>query len=163
MAMKGLTITIPSTAEIFPIGSIYISVNTDNPANIFGGTWERIQDKFLVCSGSTYTNGSSGGSSSHIHSISGHVLTANQMPSHTHALTRQQWYNNDNVVSAYTYSIYSWKDGEGTGGNTSSSWSSPSARDIGWTGNGNSHTHGNTGSTSTLPPYLAIVVWKRTA
>lgn len=33
---------------IYPIGSIYISINSTNPGNIFGGTWERIKGKMLV-------------------------------------------------------------------------------------------------------------------
>lgn len=30
-------------------------------------------------------------------------------------------------------------------------------------GDGAAHSHGNTTSTSTLPPYLAVTVWKRVA
>ena len=155
---------MPSTSQIYPIGSIYISTNTTNPSTIFGGTWERIQDKFLVCCGSNYTNGSTGGSSTHTHNTADLALTANQMPSHNHSLLRrQQWYYNDTVIDAVTYAIYSWKSGEGTGGNTSYSWYSPGNRDIGYTGSGAVHNHGNTGSTSNMPPYLAVTVWKRVA
>lgn len=46
---------------IYPIGSIYLSVNSTSPATIFGGTWEQIQDTFLLAAGSTYAAGSSGG------------------------------------------------------------------------------------------------------
>ena len=33
---------------IYPIGSIYISVNSKNPSEIFEGTWKRIKGKMLV-------------------------------------------------------------------------------------------------------------------
>lgn len=50
---------------IYPVGSIYISVNTVNPSVLFGGTWEPIQDRFLLGTGSTYSAGSTGGETNH--------------------------------------------------------------------------------------------------
>jgi hypothetical protein len=39
----------PTLDEVYPIGSIYTTVNNhQNPAKIFGGTWELIQGKFLL-------------------------------------------------------------------------------------------------------------------
>lgn len=61
----------------FPIGSIYLSVNSTSPASLFGGTWEKIKDKFLLSSGDTYTNGAIGGEATH-------TLTIEEMPSHVH-------------------------------------------------------------------------------
>ncbi len=63
--------------QIYPIGSIYVSVNSTNPGTLFGGSWERIQDRFLLASGSTYENGSTGGEATH-------TLTISEMPSHSH-------------------------------------------------------------------------------
>ena len=63
---------------IYPVGSIYMSVNEADPAALFGGTWERIRDRFLLAAGDTYENGAVGGEGEH-------TLTVEEMPSHTHA------------------------------------------------------------------------------
>lgn len=34
-----------SLSSVYPVGSIYMSVNSTSPATLFGGTWERIQDR----------------------------------------------------------------------------------------------------------------------
>lgn len=47
---------------MYPVGSIYMSVNDVNPSTLFGGTWERIQDRFLLAAGSTFAAGNTGGS-----------------------------------------------------------------------------------------------------
>ena len=46
----GLTID-----DIYPIGSIYMSVNSTDPGTLFSGTsWTRIKDTFLLASGDNY-------------------------------------------------------------------------------------------------------------
>ena len=42
--------------KIYPIGSIYMSVNGTSPATLFGGTWEQIKNGFLVSAGYAYAN-----------------------------------------------------------------------------------------------------------
>ena len=37
--------------ECYPVGSIYMSVNSTDPSTLFGGSWEQIQDRFLLASG----------------------------------------------------------------------------------------------------------------
>lgn len=49
---------------IYPVGSIYMSTVSANPSTYFGGTWERIQDRFLLGAGNTYNAGSTGGAAS---------------------------------------------------------------------------------------------------
>ena len=39
----------------YPVGSIYTSMNSTSPANIFVGTWTEITDRFLYCSSSSKT------------------------------------------------------------------------------------------------------------
>ena len=64
----------------YPIGSIYLSVNNINPSEYFGGTWEEIQNVFLLACSSKYPAGSTGGEESH-------TLTVEEMPKHNHQMT----------------------------------------------------------------------------
>lgn len=60
-----------------------MSINTENPNTIFNfGTWEQIEDRFLLAAGSSYTSGNTGGEATH-------KLTVNEMPSHRH--TSKGW------------------------------------------------------------------------
>ena len=63
--------------SIYPVGSIYMSVNSTNPQTLFGGTWQRIQGRFLFAADSKHAAGSTGGEETH-------QLTVDEMPSHTH-------------------------------------------------------------------------------
>lgn len=62
---------------VYPIGSIYMSVDSTSPATLFGGTWERLKDKFLLGAGDTYAINTSGGNASI-------TLSTANLPSHTH-------------------------------------------------------------------------------
>lgn len=130
-------------AQLYPVGSIYMSVNSTSPASFLGGTWERLKDRFLLGAGDTYSNGATGGESSH-------KLTVSEMPSHAH--TGLKWQNN----SASTWSLTA--DGSG-GGRLKASTT--------WDGGGsNQFTTGSTGSGAShnnMPPYLVVYMWKRTA
>lgn len=64
--------------SVYPVGAIYISTIETSPATLFGGTWQRINDTFLLAAGSAYSAGSTGGAANV-------TLTSAQMPSHTHS------------------------------------------------------------------------------
>lgn len=42
--------------KVYPVGSIFITLDDKNPADLFGGEWERLEDRFLLGFGSTYNN-----------------------------------------------------------------------------------------------------------
>ena len=85
---------------IYPVGSIYMSVNSTNPGSLFGGTWQQLQDRFLLGAGSDYSVGATGGSAtmahthtlSHTHSVTAAgtvgntTLNVNQIPAHSHSV-----------------------------------------------------------------------------
>jgi hypothetical protein len=63
---------------VYPVGSIYMSVNSVSPAELFGGTWEQIENMFLFGASDTILPGTIAGEAEHI-------LTASEMPKHKHA------------------------------------------------------------------------------
>ena len=74
LSTKGIVHNRQVLADIiYPVGSIYMSVNNTNPSTYYGGTWEQIKDRFLLACGNTYSNGATGGEASH-------TLTANELP-----------------------------------------------------------------------------------
>ena len=59
---KGVTVSGKAIWElIYPVGAIYISAAATDPGTLFGGTWERIEDRFLLAAGDTYKAGATGG------------------------------------------------------------------------------------------------------
>lgn len=127
--------------KVYPVGSIYISTVSTNPNSLFGfGTWQRIEDRFLLGASSTYGAGTQGGEASHI-------LTVNEMPTHTHPL---KMYRSDAEASgfgavangAFGNRIMVQQNVENTSYINS---------------NGHGWAHNN------MPPYLAVYIWKRTA
>ena len=137
--VNSITTVMDSTATIdfnsvYPVGSIYMNVTDINPTTLFGGTWERIQDTFLLASGTTYANGTTGGEATH-------TLTVNEMPSHTHN-TQGQWMTSGSENRCLSYNKIS---------------SDPVRTNTPILATGGGKAHNN------MPPYLAIYVWKRTA
>lgn len=121
--------------SLFPIGYIYLSVSDVDPSTLFGGTWERIKDNFLLCAGDTYAAGATGGEASH-------KLTIAEMPSHTHQLL----YYNSNGTQGFGYNYQN-----------KGIWSENVSSSSGVNNAGGDTAHNN------MPPYLAVNVWKRTA
>lgn len=139
---------------IYPIGSIYMSVNPGSPQALFGGTWEQIKDTFLLAAGNTYEAGEEGGEATH-------TLTTQEMPYHRHGssiLLNQSGYSQtSNPWELYIDNINEitgFKSTNGTAG-TLTDVNYRQLRPTTYTGNSNAHNN--------MPPYLAVYVWKRTA
>lgn len=150
----GTLLTLWALVTTYPIGSVYMSTSSTSPATLFGGSWSNITDRFLVGAGSSYGAGSTGGSSTHVHSTGEHTITTNEMPSHTH------WAGRSNQGGGRT--DWGLTGGGAHGGNVLLNPGNGSC-DTGYSGSNWSHNHGNTGSSSTIPPYYAVYIWVRTA
>lgn len=78
---------------VYPVGSIYMSVSATNPQLLFGGTWEQLENTFLLGAGSSYEAGTTGGSAdsivvSHTHTFTGSEVTSKgQSQTHSHTFT----------------------------------------------------------------------------
>ena len=121
--------------KAYPVGSIYMSVNSTNPQNLFGGTWVQIKDRFLLAAGTTYKAGATGGEATH-------TLTVDEIPNHQHVL----WYPNEGGEQSAAIGYP-----EAGSKNT---WYAEASK-TGGAGGGAAHNN--------MPPYLSVYVWKRTA
>ena len=125
--------------NVYPVGSIYMNVNSTNPGTLFGGTWEQLQGRFLLGMSSSYPAGSQGGEATH-------TLTASEMPSHSHVAL----YGTDGAIDDFLGgSTADYGVRPGSGNATSHAYNTSS------TGGGQAHNN--------MPPYLSVYIWKRTA
>lgn len=141
--------------KVYPVGSIYMSVNSESPATLFGGTWERIGiGRTLVSAGggtgavidsnTTTTRGSYTGQAEWYPcgergGEQDHQLTISEMPKHTHRMGDNLWSDGTGSSQAYTMA---------SGRKTTNRYVLSS-------GEGAFH--------NTVQPYLAVYMWKRTA
>lgn len=130
---------------IYPVGSIYMSVNSADPGALFGGTWQQIKDRFLLSAGDTYTGGTTGGSAKAT------------LPSHTH------------TVGSNGYQLWGAKKGAGSTepGNQISgdakyyaAVKGNSTANYKWLNSVDSEGSSDV-SQANMPPYLAVYVWQR--
>lgn len=132
---------------VYPVGAIYMSVSSTSPASLFGGTWEQIQDRFLLAAGSSYTAGNTGGEATH-------TLTELEIPRHTHALRANTSWGESEALAPWAQYFGSniLYDVGASGGTITRSYYAEVAQPV---GSGAAHNN--------MPPYLAVYVWKRTA
>jgi hypothetical protein len=142
MVFKDPTSIVP---EIYPVGAIYMSVVGTSPASFFGGTWERLKDRFLLGAGDTYSAGKTGGAATH-------ALTVSELPRHNHAQQinvpgESGLYK---MVQGTSGTVWGKTLSEGTVKGLTAS-----KVDTDYTGSGTAHNN--------MPPYLTVYMWKRVA
>ncbi|EAX81594.1 hypothetical protein TVAG_230380 [Trichomonas vaginalis G3] len=79
---------------LYPVGSIYTSMNSTNPETVLGfGTWKQIVDKFLYCARySKQTGGSKKIKEANLPPHT-HTGTTNTTGSHSHSITKRGYTN----------------------------------------------------------------------
>lgn len=135
-----------STAlQSYPVNSIYISYSHVSPASLFGGSWTRISNAFLWATTSGGTIGQTGGAATHSHGkgdLVAAIGTSGGTPSRIGFM-----HDNTHLGQTSTYSIQGQN----------------SAYKTGETINHNTAIIGETGDSSSMPPYIQVSIWRRTA
>lgn len=140
---------------IYPVGSIYMSVNAADPATLFGGEWERLKDRFLLAAGDTYTAGATGGEA-------------------THTLSKAELPEIGGTISAMSGSDGATAGGFGAFRNADGDFTPENVKQYGrpsntqWTSGTTSYGSvklavGEGAAHNNMPPYEAVYIWKRKA
>ena len=129
-------------ARLHPVGSIYMSVNAISPAELFGGKWERLKDRFLLGAGDVYEAGSTGGEAKH-------KLELWEMPAHDHSVYDQNLSSGVNLGVEWGQYVLESSAVKSYGITTNGTMKT--------TESGSSEPHNN------MPPYLTVYMWVRTA
>lgn len=141
--------------KAYPVGSIYMSTNSTSPAELFGGTWASLEGRFLLGANSEYAAGATGGQKEQAHT-------------HNYKLAYRMYYGalaggDTDAIRVWNYSNSTWKTAgtkltqeTGVIPNITGDKSANAAK---------TEIEGTTSSTTinTLPPYLSVYMWKRTA
>lgn len=163
----GTEIQMGSSVDVaWPVGSIFISAVSTNPSTLLGGgTWVRFaKGRMLMSLDETQTEfdtlEETGGSKTH-------TLTEAEMPPHTHSGTTGSG-------GTHTHGFTTWGHANnGADSGRSFLRHTPTGAAVTYdidTGSAGAHTHtfttqstGGGQAFSTLPPYINVYMWKRTA
>lgn len=148
----------------WPVGGIYTSTKPTDPHELFGGTWEPIQDTFLWCAGPKHAAGTSGGEETH-------KLTINEFPQHTHRIAvftggdgdaggfDTRYFSPDgrsSTISTGNAKVWHiWKEGANKcfGSNNGVDGTGDAAGNALITGGDQPHNN--------MPPYKSVYAWQR--
>lgn len=137
---NNVSITPMDIYNLYPIGSIYISVVNTNPKEYFGGTWKSFgSGQVLVGVDTAQTEFNTvmktGGEKTH-------TLTTNEMPRHSHTIPG--WLGSSQWAIGYVWLRAAAGDGNTQGANSTYD-----------TGGGQAHNN--------LQPYITVYMWRRVA
>ena len=151
--------------EMYPVGSIYMSTINIDPAQLFGGKWQALNEgRVLIGANGSYPAGSKGGEVSH-------RLSTSEMPSHTHSGSssnsagshkHSDAWGEHTTVGSPAYGFYNTSNNKfGTGGGGMVSYMMHSS-------SGGSHSHsvsissaGSGSAHNNMMPYQSVYMWYR--
>lgn len=147
--------------NIYPIGSVYISVNNTNPSTLFGGSWVQFgQGRTLVGVDTNDPNFDiplqHGGSKTHRHNFKIGLGWYYGSPIGENA--------EDSNAGAYKYSNNTYGKWTKSGGeNTTARLNNGIEKEASSVSASVSISDGDTDTASSLQPYVTVYMWRRTA
>ncbi|EAY16349.1 hypothetical protein TVAG_359580 [Trichomonas vaginalis G3] len=140
---------------VYPIGSIYTSMNSTRPEVVLGfGTWTQIVDRFLYCANSSKETGGS------------KTISGENLPAHSHYINLST-----SEAGLHSHRFWDWS-GMTKGKGYDVKEDVKFAINCYWSNTevGGSHTHRVSGYTQTtgqskdyMPPYMTVYAWYRNA
>ncbi|EAY00724.1 hypothetical protein TVAG_085580 [Trichomonas vaginalis G3] len=140
---------------VYPIGSIYTSMNSTRPEVVLGfGTWTQIVDRFLYCANSSKETGGS------------KTISGANLPAHSHYINLST-----SEAGLHSHRFWDWS-GMTKGKGYDVKEDVKFAINCYWSNTevGGSHTHRVSGYTQTtgqskdyMPPYMTVYAWYRNA
>ena len=148
-------------SRVYPVGSIYICLHNGNPGLVFGGTWAKIEGRFLLASSNAYSVNSTGGSAdavvvTHTHDQEPHSHDAYEGMFLTSVDDIKINSTNRSFPSASSNGVhFVYTDADTVHGISENTQTEEKWPDISSTG--------VSGTGKNMPPYLVVNVWRRTA
>jgi len=150
-------------SRAYPVGSIYLTTSSTNPATLFGfGTWQQVsQGRVLIGVGTgndgntsrTYASGDTGGEYTH-------KLTLSECASHQHNPDTSSW----GFLAYVPGDVERVRVGTNTSGRYAFlSVAASSADASGLKYAGKTDSRGGNGYHNNIQPYYAVYIWRRTA
>lgn len=159
---------------MFPVGSVYITINDNNPALFIGGTWARIgQGRTLIGVGTgtddneteqEFQPNESGGEYTH-------TLSVSEMPAHRHWISGAAW--DDGNDTGRTGNGQDFGVVSDAGSYTSYDLCKSNGRYVAWAGGAAAGGADGKGTNSAngyandahanIQPYITVFFWQRTA
>lgn len=132
--------------NVYPVGAVYISINSTSPQTLFGGTWKQIQGQFLLGASSAYPAGSTGGSKDAV------------VVAHSHNPANQSGYYGFITSASKAFTVGDMGSQSGSG-----RYYPFSTSDYDISRNTQTGSTGVSGTDKNMPPYICVYMWYRTA
>lgn len=136
----------------YPIGSVYMTFKKESPKI---GTWILItQENYPVSTTEDFAM-TTGGSYYHHHTTPNQSVSVSQLPAHSH-----DFYGPDNMTG-YPQSWSSTTSSSNLHKNWWKGVNSTDSSSVGYTGSGNSHSHGDTDDSYYEPEFITLFAFYR--